>query len=54
MNKISAPKNVKQLQSFIGAVNYYGKYIPELANICVLLYKLLRKDKKWEWRKSKN
>ena len=52
ISKISSPQNIKQLQSFIGAVNYYGKYIPDMAHICIPLYELLRKDKKWEWGKE--
>ena len=28
-----APKNIKELQSFIGAINYYGKYIKDFASV---------------------
>lgn len=45
--KSSPPTNVKQLQSFIGLVNYYGKFVPKLADNLKNLYKLLRKDVKF-------
>lgn len=35
------PKNVSQLRSFLGLVNYYGKFLPDLATILAPLYKLL-------------
>uniref|UniRef100_A0A183BIX8 Integrase core domain containing protein n=1 Tax=Globodera pallida TaxID=36090 RepID=A0A183BIX8_GLOPA len=31
-----APKNVKKLQSFLGMVGYYGKFIPSMATISEL------------------
>ena len=34
-----APKNVKELQGFIGGINYYSKFIPKMAQICKPLYK---------------
>ena len=43
------PSNVSQLRSFIGLVNYYGKFLPNLANTLAPLYSLLQKDKKWSW-----
>ena len=42
--------NVKELQSFIGGVNYYAKFIPDMAKICKPLYKLLQKDIVWSWQ----
>ena len=44
------PANVKELQSFIGGVNYYAKFIPDMAKICKPLYKLLQKDIVWSWQ----
>ena len=44
------PTNVKQLQSFLGAVNYYSKFIPNMADIAKHLYKLIEKNAIWEWK----
>ena len=37
------PTNVTQLQSFVGLVNYYGKFLPNLSSILAPLYTLLQK-----------
>ena len=44
-----APTNIGELRSFTGLVNYYGRFVPNLANLLAPLYKLMRKDVKWEW-----
>ena len=44
------PTNAKQLQSFLGAVNYYSKFIPNMADIAKHLYKLIEKNAIWEWK----
>lgn len=36
------PKNVQELRSFLGLLNYYGKFIPNLATILHPLNSLLR------------
>lgn len=38
------PKNVKELQQFLGICNYYRKFIPSFAEIAKPLYLLLRKE----------
>ena len=43
------PRNVQQLRSFLGLLNYYGKFIPNLASIIHPLNALLRNDCKWKW-----
>ena len=43
------PENVTQLKSFLGAVNYYCKFLPNLANNLCPLYKLLQHRSKWTW-----
>ena len=45
--KVPAPKNVTQLKLFLGAVNYYCKFLPNLANKLFLLYKSLQHHRKW-------
>ena len=41
------PQDVSQIKSFIGLVNYYGKFLPDLSNVLAPLYKLLHKETKW-------
>ncbi|XP_029551127.1 uncharacterized protein K02A2.6-like [Salmo trutta] len=43
------PKNGSELRSFLGMVNYYGKFLPELSTVLAPLYQLLHKDCKWKW-----
>ena len=44
-----APQNVNQLHSFLGLINYYGKFLPNLASMLAPLYQLLQKGIKWKW-----
>ena len=48
----STPRNITELRSFLGIVNYYGKFIAGLANICAPLNELLRKATIWRWTKE--
>lgn len=43
------PKNVQQLRSFLGLLNYYRKFLPNLATIVQPLNDLLQKNRKWLW-----
>ena len=43
------PRNLTELRSFLGLVNYYGKFLPNLANTLAPLYKLLRQTVAWKW-----
>ena len=47
-----APTDVSQLKSFLGMVNYYGKFLPDLSTLLSPLYKLLQKEHKWTWEKK--
>ena len=49
VNEFPIPRTVKQLQAWIGLVNYYRSFIPRITDINAPLYQLVRKDKKWEW-----
>ena len=44
-----APKNVTELRSFLGLLNYYGKFMPNLASHVHPLNQLLREDQPWQW-----
>ena len=43
------PANIKQVQSFLGAANYYLKSVQRFAEISEPLRRLLRKDEQWVW-----
>ncbi len=43
------PKDVTQLRSFLGILNYYGKFLPNLSSTLSPLHDLLRKNHKWHW-----
>ncbi|UYV77694.1 hypothetical protein LAZ67_15001963 [Cordylochernes scorpioides] len=49
ISAIKPPTNQKTLQSFLGAVNVYNKFIPDYAGLRAPLNKLLKKDVKWNW-----
>ena len=44
-----APCDVSQLRSFLGMLNYYGRFIPDLATVLKPLNELLNKGKQWQW-----
>lgn len=44
-----APPNVTQLRSFLGLINYYNKFLPNLAANLTPLYSLLNKHQRWVW-----
>jgi hypothetical protein len=47
-----APKNVTQLQSFLGMINYYSKFLPDLSSKLKIFYSLLKKGSEWNWSKQ--
>ena len=48
------PLNVSELCSFLGLVNYYSKFIPNLSSLCEPLNGLLRKEVTWNWDRCCN
>ena len=46
------PRDVSQLRSFLGMLNYYGKFLPNLATLLRPLYDLLQSAKTWSWGDS--
>ncbi|XP_062703979.1 uncharacterized protein K02A2.6-like [Aedes albopictus] len=47
--KMPPPTDVSELRSFLGAANFYGKFIPEIHRIRQPLDELLKKDRKFVW-----
>ena len=47
--KMPQAQDVKQLWSFLGMVQYYVKYLPDLASHLAPLHQLLRKGTLWTW-----
>jgi hypothetical protein len=43
------PKNAKGISRFVGIVNFYHKFTPNLANIAGPLNELRKKDAKFKW-----
>ena len=43
------PENVSQLRAYLGLVNYYSKFVPNLSQTLSPLNKLLKKNEKWAW-----
>jgi len=46
------PRNIKEVQKFLGLTNYYRRFIKDFARIAVPLHILVRKEKKWKWKKK--
>jgi hypothetical protein len=44
-----APTNIPELRSYLGLLNHYRKFLPDLATQLAPLYKLLAKGEKWVW-----
>jgi len=46
------PRNVKEVQKFLGLANYYRRFIKNFARIAAPLHALVRKEQKWKWEKK--
>ena len=52
MVKAPAPTNITELKSFLGMVNYYAKFLPNVSTHLFPLYALLKKEHGWKWDKE--
>lgn len=43
------PSTVTESQSFLGCVNCYSKFFPDMSGTASPLYELLHKNAKWRW-----
>ena len=46
------PKTTSELRSFLGLMNYYGKFISNLSTLMAPLHWLLQKHAKWDWGRA--
>ena len=49
VTRAPSPQNVSQLRSFLGLINYYNRFLPNLSTPLAPLYHLLKKGQKWCW-----
>ena len=47
------PKSLTELKAFLGLLNYYGKFIPNLSSVLHPLYELLHSNCKWNWTSAR-
>ena len=47
--QIPHPRNVKELQAFLGKINFLRRFISNLAELIRLLNNMLKKDSKVKW-----
>jgi len=52
INDFPTPLTVKNVQQFLGKVNYYHKFIPNVPKLLNPLYQLLHKNSKFIWTKE--
>jgi hypothetical protein len=52
VSKWPSPSNVKEVQSFLGFVNFYRRFIKDFADIARPLHDLTRKASEWAWNKE--
>jgi len=52
--KISRPKTKKELNSFLGLVNFYSKLVPQFANICQPLHRVRKNSVPFYWGKEQD
>ena len=46
------PRNVAELRSFLGIINYYSKFLANLSAKLTLLCQSLKKGVRWQWKEQ--
>ena len=49
ITKMLRPRNVTEVQSFIGMINYYSRFIENTSTLLKPLYELLQRNKEFKW-----
>lgn len=51
VQNMPVPETKEQLRSFVGLVNYYGRFFPHLSTVIYSMNRLLRNDVPFQWTK---
>ena len=49
ISKLPSPTTVKTVRQFLGHAGFYRRFIQNFSKIAKPLYKLIKKDSKFEW-----
>ena len=52
VNAMPPPENVASLRSFLGSIQFYSKFLPNLATITEPLHRLTKMGVPWSWGKE--
>ena len=44
-----SPTNITELKAYLGMLNYYNRFLPNLSTLLQPLHDLLKKNTKWQW-----
>jgi len=53
VNTWPTPKSLTELRAFLGAVEYYRRFIKDFFAVASPLFQLLKKDTSWEWTEER-
>lgn len=49
IQEVPKPKNVQELQAYLGLLNYYHRFLPDVSTVLAPLHELLKKGHVWRW-----
>ena len=52
IQEAKTPTCLSELRAFLGMLNYYSKFLPNLSSLLAPLYKLLQKNTTWRWNST--
>ena len=52
LTEMPVPKNKRELQAFLGIINYLGKFSLGMSEVCEPLRKLMSSKTTWTWNAS--